>query len=75
MQIVYKLNNLTPEEIKIVEGLPAGKPGRIHLDTNVLQYLQNFGGYIFEHYRKSEDYFRSGNNTTGKGKQLLKKRG
>ena len=27
---------------------------------------QNFGEYIFEHYRESEDYFRSGNNTTGK---------
>lgn len=47
-------------------------PGRIFLDTNALQYLQDFGEYIFEHYRESEDYFRSGNNTTVKGEQLLK---
>lgn len=49
-----------------------GRPGRIFLDTNALQYLQDFGEYIFEYYRESEDYFRSGNNTTVKGEQLLK---
>ena len=26
-------------------------PGRVFLDTNILQYLQDFGEYIFEHYR------------------------
>jgi len=47
-------------------------PSRIFLDTNVPQYLQDFGEYIFEHYRENEEYFRSGNNTKGKGEQLLK---
>ena len=42
------------------------------LDTNVLQYLHDFCEYIFEHYRENDEYFRSGNNTTGKGEQLLK---
>jgi len=32
-------------------------PGRIFIDSNVLQYLQDFGEYIFEHYRESGDYF------------------
>ena len=34
-------------------------PGRIFLDTNVLQYLLDFGEYIFEHYREGEEYFQA----------------
>jgi hypothetical protein len=34
-------------------------PGRIFLDTNALQYLQDFGEYVFEHYRESEEYFQT----------------
>ena len=34
-------------------------PDRIFLDTNVLQYLQDYGEYIFEHYRESEEYFQA----------------
>ena len=33
-------------------------PGRIFLDTNALQYLQDFGEYIFEHYRKVGNILR-----------------
>jgi hypothetical protein len=33
--------------------------GRIFLDTNALKYLQDFGEYIFEHYRQSEEYFQT----------------
>ena len=47
-------------------------PDGIFLDTNALQYLHDFGEYVFEHYRENEHYFRSGNNTTVKGEQLLK---
>jgi len=32
-------------------------PSRIFLDTNVLQYLQDFDEYIFENYREHEDRF------------------
>ena len=42
-------------------------PGRIFLDTNVLQYLQDFGEYIFDNYRESKDYF-----ITSKGKIISK---
>jgi hypothetical protein len=33
--------------------------GRIFLDTNALQYLQDFGEYIFEHYRENEEFFQT----------------
>jgi len=36
-------------------------PKRIFLDSNVLQYLNDFGKYIFDHYRESGDYFLSSN--------------
>jgi hypothetical protein len=39
--------------------LRAGRAGRISLDTNTLQYLQDFGEYIFEHYRESDHYFQT----------------
>ena len=42
-------------------------PGRIFLDTNVLQYLQDFGEYIFEHYRESEEYFQTRKGKIKKG--------
>lgn len=42
-------------------------PGRIFLDTNVLQYLQDFGEYIFKHYRKSEEYFQEPKDKIKKG--------
>ncbi len=42
-------------------------PGRIFLDTNVLQYLQDFGEYIFDNYRENEKYFIS-----PKGKNISK---
>ena len=32
-------------------------PRRIFLDTNILQYLQDFGEYIFDHYIENENYF------------------
>ncbi|GEM_PF-2321062 len=32
-------------------------PKRIFLDTNILQYLQDFGEYIFDHYRENKNYF------------------
>ena len=47
-----------------------GRPGRIFLDTNTLQYLQDFGEYVFEHYRESEEYFQ-----TRKGKIKKKELG
>lgn len=31
-------------------------PRRVFLDTNVLQYLQDFGEFIFDHYRENEKY-------------------
>ncbi|MCH7722670.1 MAG: hypothetical protein IIC76_04910 [Bacteroidetes bacterium] len=36
-------------------------PGRIFLDTNVLQYLYDFCEYIFEHYWERKDYFQARN--------------
>jgi hypothetical protein len=42
-------------------------PGRIFLDTNALQYLQDFGKYIFEHYRESEEYFQARKGKIKKG--------
>jgi len=45
MQIVYKLNNLTPEEIKIVEGLPVRN--RTQTDPTHRQAGQD----IFRHKR------------------------
>ncbi len=47
-------------------------PGRIFLDTNVLQYLQDFGEYIFEHYRESEDYFQAQKDKIKKVTRLFK---
>jgi len=29
--------------------------GRVFLDTNVLQYLQDFGEYIFDNYNEYDD--------------------
>jgi hypothetical protein len=46
-------------------------PGRIFLDTNVLQYLQDLGEYIFDNYRESEDCFLSGKKTIRKGERLF----
>jgi len=34
-------------------------PKRIFLDTNVLQYLQDFSEYIFDNHRENENYFLS----------------
>lgn len=34
-------------------------PRRIFLDTNVLQYLQDFGEFIFDHYQENEGYLIS----------------
>lgn len=42
-------------------------PQRIFLDTNALQYLQDFGKYIFENYRESRECF-----TSPKGKTISK---
>ncbi|MEA2113153.1 MAG: hypothetical protein U9P63_00640 [Patescibacteria group bacterium] len=42
-------------------------PGRIFLDTNALQYLQDFGEYIFEHYRESEECFQARKGKIKKG--------
>lgn len=47
-------------------------PGRIFLDTNVLQYLQDFGEYIFEHYRESEGFFQTRKSKIKKGSRLFK---
>ena len=49
-----------------------GRPGRIFLDTNALQYLQDFGEYIFEHYRESEEYFQARKDKIKKGTRLFK---
>lgn len=46
-------------------------PGRIFLDTNVLQHVQDFGGYIFEHCRESEAYFQSIKRKIYKGERLF----
>lgn len=32
-------------------------PGRIFLDTCALQYIQDFGEYIFDNYQEDEEYF------------------
>ena len=42
-------------------------PSRIFLDTNVLQYLQDFGEYIFEHYREIGEYFQARKGKIKKG--------
>ncbi len=42
-------------------------PKRIFLDTNILQYLQDFGEFIFDHYQENEEYLIS-----PKGKQISK---
>ncbi len=34
-------------------------PQRIFLDTNVLQYLENFGEFIFNHYQENDGYIIS----------------
>ena len=34
-------------------------PRRIFLDTNILQYLQDFGEFIFDHYQENENYLVS----------------
>lgn len=34
-------------------------PRRIFLDTNILQYLQDFGEFIFDHYQENDDYLIS----------------
>jgi hypothetical protein len=46
-------------------------PGRIFLDTNALQYLQDFGEYIFEHYRESEECFQARKGKIKKGTRLF----
>src|SRR4030066_1231432 len=32
-------------------------PKRIYLDTNVVQYVSDFGEFIFDNYNENEDYF------------------
>lgn len=46
-------------------------PGRIFLDTNVLQYLQDFGEYIFENYRENEEYFQGRKRRIIKGTRIF----
>ena len=41
-------------------------PRRIFLDTNILQYLQDFGEFIFDHYQEDERYLIS-----PRGKKIL----
>ncbi len=41
-------------------------PSRIFLDTNILQYLQDFGEFIFDHYQKNDEYLIS-----PRGKKIL----
>jgi len=41
------------------------------LDTNVLQYLQDFGEYIFENYRESEECFQMRKGKIKKGTRLF----
>lgn len=50
---------------------PTQSPGRIYLDTNVLQYLQDFGEYTFEHYRESEEFFLARKGKIKKGTRLF----
>ena len=45
MQIVYKLNNLTPEEIKIVEGLPVRNRTQIRKKKTLIE--QKNPGQLF----------------------------
>lgn len=42
-------------------------PRRIFLDTNILQYLQDFGEFIFDHYQENEECLVS-----PKGKEISK---
>lgn len=46
-------------------------PGRIFLDTNVLQYLQDFDEYIFDNYRENEEKFQTDRKTIYKGERLF----
>lgn len=41
-------------------------PRRIFLDTNILQYLQDFGEFIFDHYQENNQYLIS-----PRGKKIL----
>lgn len=52
------------DTIKQFESLP----GRIFLDTNVLQYLQDFGEYIFDNYNEhsKEECFVCGKTVISK---------
>lgn len=66
-------NNLIDEyasydTIKQFENLP----GRVFLDTNVLQYLQDFGEYIFDNYNEhdEEECFVCGKTTITKDDRL-----
>lgn len=56
----YKTVNMAKSEYKQL-------PRRIFLDTNVLQYLENFGEFIFDHYQENDECLVS----TG-GKEVLK---
>lgn len=60
------------EQIKVQDSFSQFKaiPGRIFLDTNILQYLLDFGEYIFEHYRESEEYFQTQKGKIKKGSRL-----
>jgi hypothetical protein len=42
-------------------------PKRIFIDTNTLQYLQDFGEFIFDHYQEDSGYLVS-----QKGKKIFK---
>lgn len=41
-------------------------PRRIFIDTNILQYLQDFGEFIFDHYQENKKYLIS-----PRGKKIL----
>jgi len=61
------------ERIKSLKGYSRFNsiPSRIFLDTNVLQYLQDFGEYIFDNYRESKEYFQCSRKSICKGERLF----
>lgn len=67
-------NNLIDEyasydTIRQLESLP----GRVFLDTNVLQYLQDFDAYIFDNYNENaeEECFVCGKTVISKNDRLI----
>jgi hypothetical protein len=55
------MDNRLKSSFEDIENLPR----RIFLDTNIVQYLADFGEFIFDNYRENEDYFE-----TPRGKYL-----